>query len=270
MERFYQKSPVLFGLLFGCSISVGFVLFEFMLVATKISECGVIVDSCLRVAAGILTLILLKFIYKDKFIDLFKKKISLQTWIYCIPFFLYLLVQFLYFPIAKQYTVMYTGSFLLVCLQQVATGFWEEAASKGVLMSGMLRKWKGSIRGRIGMVFLSGLLFGAVHILNFVFGNDIVACLWNSLYAGAFGVFVAAIYLYSESLLFCMILHTVWDIVIRIPNYFCDGLNEGVLLSSIYVMQDVLELAIFPIVAIVICIVYKPRVDYNNYVETKL
>lgn len=261
MKKLYHKSPVVYGILLGEGLSIFFILFEVFLVAAGISECGVIADSCIRAVFGIIALLLMRKIYEEKFPKLFTAKITKETLLYCAPFFLYLAVQFLYFPIAGHLTTAYVSYFLLLCVQELTTGFWEEAASKGLVMSGMFLKWKNTVKGRIGMVFITGMLFGALHILNVLINHDIVRCLWNALYASAFGIFLAAVYLHSESIVFCMILHAVWDIVIRIPRNFCEDISEGAVLNFIYILQDVLELGVFPIVAIVICILYKNRYD---------
>lgn len=261
MKKLYDKSPVVCGILLGEGLSILFILFECFLVAAGISECGVIVDSCIRAAFGIIALLLMKKIYGEKFPKLFTAKIPKETLLYCIPFFLYLAVQFLYFPISGHLTTAYASYFLLVCVQELTTGFWEEAASKGLVMSGMFYKWKNTVKGRIGMVFITGVLFGALHILNVLINHDIMRCLWNALYASAFGVFLAAVYLHSKSITLCMVLHAVWDIVIRIPRNFCEDINEGAVLNFIYLSQDVLELGMFPIIAVIICILYKKECD---------
>lgn len=261
MKKIYDKSPVVFGILLGEGLSIFFILFECFLVAAGISKCGIIADSCIRIVFGVIALLLMRKIYGEKFSKLFTAKIFKETLLYCIPFFLYLAVQFLYFPISGHLTGAYTSYFLLVCVQELATGFWEEAASKGLVMSGMLLKWKNTIKGRIGMVFVTGVLFGTLHILNVLINHDIIYCLWNALYASAFGVFLAVVYLHSESITLCMFLHAVWDIVIRIPRNFYEDISEGLVLDFIYISQDVLELGVFPIVAIIICILYKNRSD---------
>ena len=173
-------------------------------------------------------------------------------------FFLYLGLQFLYLPISESLTAEYVPAFLLCCVQQIATGLFEETASKGLVMSGMLSKWKNTVRGRLGMVFVTGVLFGMLHILNVLFTGDISSCLWQAVYSSVFGVFTAAIYLYSENLTLCIVLHAVWDILIRIRGYFCVNVSEGIVADFIYIAQDVLELCFFPIITLFICIKYKP------------
>ena len=264
MKKIYDKNPVVFGIIMGHGLFLLFILFEYFLVVTGISDCGVIVDSCIRVVFGIISLLFMKVIYREQFSRLFTEKIPKSTWLYCIPLFLYLLIEFLYLPISDHLTNAYISYFLLVLVQQLATGFWEETASKGLVMSGMLSKWEHTTKGRIGMTFITGILFGSLHILNVLFNNDIMHCLLNALYSSAFGVFVAAIYLHSKKITLCMVLHAVWDIVIRIPGNLCEEVKEGAVLTFIYVSQDILLLGLFPIVALIICIMkgknYKPIV----------
>lgn len=261
MERIYSKSPVVCGIILGEGLLIFFILFEILLVTTGISNCGIIVDSAFRVAFGFIALFLMRAIYQEKFSKLFTMKIPKSTWLYCTPFFVYLVVQFLYLPISEHLTTAGSLYFLLVCVQQLATGFWEETASRGLVMSGMLLKWKNTIKGRIGMVVITGVLFGGLHLFNVFLYSDLISSLWQSVYASAFGIFLAAVYLQSGNIALCMVLHAVWDIVIRVPGSFCEGISEGAVLNFIYISQDVLELGVFPIVAIIICILYKPKYD---------
>lgn len=257
-KKLYDKSPVLYGILYGQGLFIFFILLEYFLVSTGISECGVIVDTVIRIVFGIFALMLMKNIYQNEFREKFLVKIPAGAWLFCIPFFIYMGLQILYLPIAKRVTAAYTSAFLLNCMEQLATGFFEEATSKGLVMSGMLLKWKNTVKGRIFTVFASGVLFGTLHLLNVLFTGNIVECMWNSLYASAFGILMAAIYLNTENVVLCMVLHAVWDIFIRIPGYFAENINVGSVFGYIQTAQDIVELCIFPIVAILICIKWKP------------
>lgn len=259
MKNSAKKHPIAYGLTLGYGGSLLFILLEFLLVKTGISECGVWVDSGIRMAFGVAALVFLKIFYGERFKNLFTRPILSKTWLYCIPFAVYCLVELLYFAIAKGYSTQYMGLFLAVCVQQIATGFWEESASRGLVMSGMLERWTGSVKGRIGMTALSGVLFGSLHIWGFLFGGDVISSLWNALYATAWGMFMAAIYLRSRNLLLCMTMHAVWDIAIRVWDYFCVGLQQGVMLAGIRAAEDILQLAVMPVIAIVICVLYKPQ-----------
>lgn len=263
IKKIYDKCPVLYGILFGQGLFIFFVLLEYFLVSTGISECGVVTDSFIRLLFGVVALILMKKIHWDKFREQFTMKIPKSTWLFSIPFFMYLGLYFLYLPIAENLTIAYISAFVLSCGQQLATGFFEEAASKGLVMSGMLLKWKRSVRGRICIVFISGILFGTLHILNVLFNGDIIACLWQSLYSSAFGVFLAAIYLHSNNIVLCMMFHAIWNIFVRIPGNFCENIQEGIILDFIYSAQDIINLGVFPFVAILICLKYKPMSKAN-------
>lgn len=257
MTKFIEKHPIAYGVIFGYGLSLLFIFFEFFLMATGLSDCGIWVDSAIRVAFAVIALILLKIFCKDRFKSLFTRKITAKTWLLCIPILIYFAVEFMCFSVAKATTMQYAVPFIAVVVQQLATGLWEETASRGLLMCGMLDKWKGSVRGRICMVLISGVLFGTLHTFGVLFGGSLESSLWSTLYSATWGMFLAAIYLYSGSLLFCMAIHAIWDIIIRIPNYFCTGLNDGTILTGIYAAEDIIQLVILPVLAILICVRYK-------------
>lgn len=117
IKKSYDKCPVLFGILYGQGLFVLFILFEYFLVSTGISECGILVDSCIRVAFGIIALLVMRSIYREEFKKMFTVKIPRKTWLYCIPFFLYLVIELLYLPISEHLTTAYVSYFLLACVQ---------------------------------------------------------------------------------------------------------------------------------------------------------
>ena len=77
------------------------------------------------------------------------------------------------------------------------------------------------------------------------------------MYTFCWGMFVAAIYMVSDNLLLVMGIHTIWDIVVKVPVYFISEYNKSAMLTGIYVEQDIIQLGIMPIVAILICIFIK-------------
>lgn len=84
MRKIYNKNPVAFGIIFGQGLFLIFILLEYFFAA------GIIVDSCLRIVFGIVALLLMKVIYRERFTRLFTEKISKSTWVCCIPFFIIL------------------------------------------------------------------------------------------------------------------------------------------------------------------------------------
>lgn len=257
MKKFTENHPIAYGIIFGYGLSLLFVFFEFFLIATGLSDCGVWIDYIIRVVFAVIALIFLKIFYKDRFTALFTNKIPAKTWLLCIPVLIYFAAEFMYFSVAKATTMQYAVPFIAVVVQQLATGLWEETASRGLVMCGMLDKWKNSVKGRICMVLISGVLFGTLHAFGILFGSSLADSLWSALYTATWGMFVAAIYLYSGNLLFCMAFHAIWDIVVKIPNYFCAGVNDGIILSGIHIAKDIIQLVILPVLAILICVRYK-------------
>lgn len=254
MKKLFDKNPIWAGIGVGYSLSILFVLLEKLLWDFAYTDkWWIYIDGVIRLLFGVVGLFILKAIYADKFWELFKKKIGRNVLLYLIPIFLYFILEFLFLACAKQIQTPWIA-FFIMWITQVTTGFWEEAVSRGVVMSGMLMKWKDTVRGRILSVVISGVLFGSLHILNVIFGNNIIDCLWNGLSTFCWGMFIAAIYMLSENLLLVMGIHAVWDIIIRIPGYFISEYNESVMLTGIYAGQDIIELGIMPIVAILICI----------------
>jgi hypothetical protein len=57
--------------------------------------------------------------------------------------------------------------------------------------------------------------------------------------------------------------HAIWDIFVRIPGNFCENIQEGIILDFIYLAQNIINLGVFPFVAILICLKYKPLSKAN-------
>ena len=74
IKKFYDKCPILYGVLFGQGLFVFFLLLEYFLVSTGISECGVVTDSFIRIMFGIFALILMKKITKISFVSSSQRK----------------------------------------------------------------------------------------------------------------------------------------------------------------------------------------------------
>lgn len=75
IKRLYDKSSVVWGVIYGQRLFIIFILLEYFLVSTGISECGVIVDSIIRIVFGIIALIMMKNIYGNEFYKKFTVKI---------------------------------------------------------------------------------------------------------------------------------------------------------------------------------------------------
>ncbi len=93
--------------------------------------------------------------------------------------------------------------------------------------------------------------------ISLLFGQGVIATLWQVFHCFLWGFFAAAIYMLSKNLTLLMVMHAVWDIVIRIPDNFCNFAGNSVLRDALYILQDVLDYGIMPIAAVYICIRYE-------------
>ncbi len=247
-----KKPSIIFSIVLGQGIMFLFIFADFITYDMS-SPFNIWADSALRIIFGVAALLLTKKLYGEKFASLFTAKISKKTWIYCIPIFIYIFLELLYLPGFDNLNMSYTRYFLTVCFSQLATGLLEETASKGLVMFGMLQKWTETFGGRVLTIVISGFLFGSLHLVNLFFGNDLPSTLFQFLSSSIFGMITAAIFLYTENLLLCIIIHAVWDIVIRIPSNFFDYYQQGPWFNSISIFQSIIQFVVFPVVAILIC-----------------
>ena len=99
--------------------------------------------------------------------------------------------------------------FLLECL---LIGLFEETAFRGTLFLLILEKR----RGTTGQIFLTSLissaLFGLIHLANLLEGADVGATLLQVGYSFLIGGMCAIVLLKTGNLLFCILLHAVFDV----------------------------------------------------------
>lgn len=93
-----------------------------------------------------------------------------------------------------------------------AIAFFEETLVRGVILNLMYDKWGRTKSGIYMAAIMSGLVFGAFHIINLL---DcpwlIVTTITQVIYATFIGVFFAAIYLRSRNLWVVIFLHAIVD-----------------------------------------------------------
>ena len=100
----------------------------------------------------------------------------------------------------------------------LSVGIFEEALFRGVLLQGLLRKMGGTKNGLWGAVLLSAIIFGALHVINYILGGSydlvgIIQTIGKSLQAGIFGLLLAAIYLKTHNFWAIAVVHMINDFV---------------------------------------------------------
>ncbi|MFW9947713.1 MAG: type II CAAX prenyl endopeptidase Rce1 family protein [Candidatus Odinarchaeota archaeon] len=81
-------------------------------------------------------------------------------------------------------------------------GIWEEIAFRGVILNLQLRKYS-----KMTSVITNGILFGIFHSINILSGFDPLYILNQVFFATCLGIALAYIYVKTESLLPCMMIH---------------------------------------------------------------
>lgn len=101
---------------------------------------------------------------------------------------------------------------ILFILVYLSTGFFEEILCRGFITTVMLQKWGSTKRGIYLAVITSSLIFGLIHILNFIMGrSSLISVLTQITYATFFGVFFSACILRNNAIWPTIILHAIFD-----------------------------------------------------------
>lgn len=256
MKKLYDKKPVVTGVVSALLITAFFYVVEWIFWKYTPLTNGVrwtYIDFVIRMSTGFLGLYVLKEFYRNELKDVFTGKISKQAWLCLIPIGIIFTLYVSKLLCAENIKIQNTVPFLISWLMQIGSGFYEEIVSRGVLMSGLLIKYKDSVKGRIFIVTFAGFIFGFSHLMNVIYGNNLIDCIGWGLETFIWGMYIAAIYMMTSNLWLIIGIHTIWDIVIRIPRYYMGNVvNEsGVeLLSNVI---DIIENGVLPIIAIVVC-----------------
>jgi hypothetical protein len=252
--------PMIQGVVMTCSFLIVELIFQKLGMFEGVVRLY-LTDSALRFLFGGVTLLLIAANYKRQrslysLREYFTNRFSAKTYIYLIPFILYL-ISVLVLPVFSYvHSFSKAGVFALCCVQQLATGFYEESV-RVLILCGLLKFLCGTKAGRIKTVLISGSLFGLSHGLNFLFGRDILSTLCQVGNCFLWGAFMTAIFLYSRNLTLLMILHAVWDIVIRIPNAFFGFPDQSLGIQVTEIIGNVIEYGLMTLAAVVLCLKLK-------------
>lgn len=97
---------------------------------------------------------------------------------------------------------------ILFLLLFLSTGFFEEVLCRGFVTTFLIQGWGSTKKGIYGAVLISSLLFGMVHIANFLLGRySLSAAATQMIYAIFAGVFLSACMLRNNSIWPVIIIH---------------------------------------------------------------
>lgn len=106
------------------------------------------------------------------------------------------------------------GLVLLVSLTCLLIGVLEETLCRGIMFLNMLEKWGASSKGLYKSIIISALPFGLLHLINLTsatHGADKLAIVFQVIYATAFGIFSAVLYLRCRNIWALILVHAIID-----------------------------------------------------------
>lgn len=112
--------------------------------------------------------------------------------------------------------------FIIVIIEQIFVGIFEEFLFRGLILNTLLEKTKHlQYKGMIWSLLLSSLLFGSVHLLNLFDNPQQIYSTISQVFAATFiGVFLGALYLRSENIWVVVFYHALIDIASDLPQIF--------------------------------------------------
>ena len=134
----------------------------------------------------------------------------------------------------------------------IMAGVYEEAIFRGMVASYLMRQWRDVKEKKlITVVMFSSVIFGAVHMMNALQGQDVFFTVIQSINAFAMGCMFCAFFLRSGSLIPGMLMHGLYDFL---QFMFISQMNEGgTANASVHLAAtDILSLVIIDVVCIAI------------------
>lgn len=268
MKVFIQRKPILFGLLTSTLIMLIFILSGIFI---TIQEYQKEIDIIYRFLFSLPMLYCIKQLYGYKnYKEIFSWKGTRKGLLASQGIILISLLCILPEFWGKIFNKAFMNTTFLMIMQQIGTGLFEEGVFRGLLMGGMLQKWSHSIRGKIGMVLISGISFGLLHFMNFFSGSPLNSVLYNMLFASIFGIVFASSYLYSKNLLITMIIHAVYDIITHSKGQlFLIGISDSHFWDLYSKVYNFILYIYIPLIALFFTIKAKPwGTNANISIET--
>lgn len=166
--------------------------------------------------------------------------------------------------------------YLILC---ASIGLFEESLFRGVLFSGMLKKMGGTQKGILGAVLLSSLIFGFIHVEDYVFGGsyDLIGCVQSVLkilQSGALGFLLATLYMKNKNMWMIALVHGLNDFFpmqavilgnASLGNYAGAGGAGGIALIVIYLIYFLLYI---PMIVLSVRIIKKQKLpEYGIFTD---
>ena len=104
-----------------------------------------------------------------------------------------------------------TGTIIFGLVQAVGIGIREECFFRGAIQNIIAKKYANSVKGVWFAALIASSIFGIVHLFNIFTGFDPLVVVLQAISATSTGLFFAAVYLRSRSLLVPILVHALID-----------------------------------------------------------
>lgn len=146
------------------------------------------------------------------------------------------------------------NSILFVLSMSILAGITEEIMFRSLMLSNLMRITK-TYRGMLCAVAASSLVFGVAHFSNLMGGADPGATILQFFGATCMGVFFAAVYLTCGSIVPCMAMHFVHDVIALMFL----GINEsGATIERTTTVSVIQEIILNIVLVVIAVILLKP------------
>ena len=238
--NFKIKYPVLFSIISILSYALSSVIMKILIYLTIfknqnenkgiiITENQQLIFSMISIACCLTYVVLARciHIYKMKSLKEMIKNIYIICLIYMV-FLVFTIISFIYNKIPlKSGTEMLSG-----CLRIFGIALIEETLFRGICCRYLALKYGNNKKRIILSIFLNGVFFGSMHLLNLTNKIPLYAVIQQSIAAAAIGFFLGAMYLKSGNLWETITIHFVIDVVGLFGVHFTNSKETFVYLRN--------------------------------------
>ena len=136
-----------------------------------------------------------------------KTKLSLNSILLLLPVIVFSLIPVFNGLNVKNYNYVFV--FIGICL---LIGINEELIFRGIIISVLKH------RGKKAAIIISSVIFGLFHLVNLIYGAEILDTIVQVIFAFGFGLVMACIRYESGLILPQILVHALWDFTIKISN----------------------------------------------------
>jgi membrane protease YdiL (CAAX protease family) len=134
----------------------------------------------------------------------------------------------------------------------IGTGLFEETVFRGLVLKTVLKKMGSTKKGMINACVISSVIFGVIHLFNLSWVDNSLSVVSQVFFAFAVGVFLAAIYLRTKTLLAPMLLHGIMNLSSQIFDAFT---NPDFIIQRDRTTGDITEIVIQTSILVILLLI---------------